>query len=109
MDQSNLTEDISKQLDMGFSHDEIKANLLAKGYDEASIQNGLDGHTATIIREKKPVNYWQLLISVAFVIVGIYDINNKAGFSHTWGYVLVVIGIIGFLLKLFLPYGPQKP
>lgn len=97
--QDNLIADINKQVDLGFSEEEIRQNLHHNGYMQEEITKGLKlarQSPAAVVEQQKKSSPWSLLISLFFVVRGIMYFSKG---QNTMGFLMTGVGFIGFILK----------
>jgi hypothetical protein len=97
--------EIEKQVNAGFSAEEIRQNLLLQQYSTAEINEGLKRVPASAAPEKSSskTGFVSILISVFFIISGSMRMNSEPSGStlHTWGIILVIVGVVGVVWKSY--------
>ena len=100
MNEVELVQYIRKGQKAGISNEQISNDLLIKGVG----QNDIDMAFATVNTNSAPsgkaASPLSILISVGFIFYGIYKVANYAGVQQTFGYVFIVLGIIGLVAKV---------
>ncbi|MBL7705757.1 MAG: hypothetical protein JNM21_09455 [Taibaiella sp.] len=97
--QDSLIADINKQIDLGFSEEEIRQNLHLNGYMQEEITKGLmlARRSPAAKGQEKKSSPWSLLISLFFIIRGIMYLSKG---QNTMGFLMTGVGFIGFILKV---------
>jgi hypothetical protein len=100
MNEVELVQYIRKAQKAGISNEQISNDLLIKGVG----QNDIDMAFATVNTNSAPpgkaASPLSILISIGFILYGIYKVANYDGVRQTFGYVFIVLGIIGLIAKL---------
>lgn len=96
--QDSLIADINKQIDLGFSEEEIRQNLHHNGYLQEDITQGLKlaRQNPAVMEPEKKSSPWSLLISLFFIIRGIIYLSKG---QNTMGFLMTGVGFTGFILK----------
>ena len=100
----NITIEIEKQINAGFTSYEIKQNLLAQNFTAQEIEQGLKQYRAAFGRAPKSSGKFGILsflVSVFFIIKGILNLSSAPSGSmlYIWGFVLLGVGLAGVIWK----------
>lgn len=97
--------EIEKQINAGFTVDEIRQNLLLQNLPMAEINEGLKRipASATPNKSSSGTGFVSILISIFFIISGSMRMNNSPSGStlYTWGIVLISVGVVGVIWKSY--------
>ena len=100
MTELEIVQYINKAQKAGISNEQIGNDLLIKGVDQKDI----DMAFATVSTNSAPSGMGaspiSILISVGFIFYGIYKVANFEGVSQGFGYVFIVLGIVGLVAKV---------
>ena len=100
MNEVELVQYIRKGQKAGISNEQISNDLLIKGVG----QNDIDMAFATVNTNSAPsgaaASPLSILISVGFIFYGIYKVANQDGIRQGFGYVFIVLGIVGLVAKV---------
>ncbi len=99
-----IRSEIEKQISAGFTHDEIKQNLLAQQFEATEIDACLKQYKgvagAQAAKSSTGASVVSLLVSLYFIINGSMKVNNNpSGLLHTWGIILICVGLAGAVWK----------
>ena len=101
MNQEELIDFIKKKSRSGYPAGELKLDLLEKGYKEADI----DAAFYSISKKdnfNSPIWY---LISVLFILLGIYQLTQGNKF---WGWSTFIWGCISLVTKILMIYKKES-
>lgn len=100
MTELEIVQYITKAQKAGISNEQISNDLLIKGVEQKDI----DMAFATLSTNSAPsgmaASPMSILISIGFIIYGIFKATNQEGVGQTFGYVFIVLGIIGLIAKV---------
>jgi hypothetical protein len=97
--------EIEKQINAGFTADEIRQNLLIQQFSTAEINEGLKRIPASAVRDKSSskTGFVSILVSIFFIISGSMRMNSSPSGStlYTWGIILISVGVVGVIWKSY--------
>lgn len=100
MNEAELVQYIRKGQKAGISNEQINNDLLIKGVSQSDI----DMAFATVNTNSAPsgmaASPLSILISIGFIFYGIFKVANYDGVQQTFGFVFIVLGIIGLVAKV---------
>ncbi len=99
MTEVEIVEFIRKAQKAGISNEQITNDLLIKGVGQTEI----DMAFATVNTNSAPsgaaASPLSILVSIAFILYGIYKVANQEGVLQGFGYVFIVLGVVGLIAK----------
>jgi hypothetical protein len=92
----NLTEDIEKQINAGFSKPEIYKNLMSSGYSKDQIDAALPSAVTMVNAEtaNNSVSTKSILLGCLFLVVVIFRIARFANTGSIFAFIGIITGII---------------
>lgn len=99
-----IRSEIEKQISAGFTHDEIKQNLIAQQFEATEIDACLKQYQsvtgAAPAKSSTGASVVSLLVSIYFIINGSMRVSsNPSGILHTWGIIMICVGLAGVVWK----------
>lgn len=100
MNETEIEQHIRKALKAGISNEQITNDLLINGVQQKDI----DMAFATVNTNSAPAGTGasavSILVSIGFILYGIFKVANYDDFRQGFGYVFIVLGIVGLVAKV---------
>ena len=100
MNEAEIEQYIRKALKAGISSEQITNDLLVKGADQQSIDMAFATVNTNTAPAGKAASPLSILISIGFILYGIFKVANYDDYRQTFGYVFIVLGIVGLVAKV---------
>jgi len=101
MTEIEVEQYIRKAFTAGIPAEQISNDLLAKGVDKTTIDMAMATVNTNAASAGSPASVGSILISIGFIIYGIIKLSaNTQGVQHVFGYIFIVLGIIGLVAKV---------
>jgi hypothetical protein len=108
MTEEKINE-IKKKVRKGYPPGELENDLFNEGYTAEEIQNVFSNLSGNTQMKDKPKNIplWYA-ISIGFIILGIAILSVKYLWIYYYGYVFLILGLVGVLLKYLITIPGKK-
>lgn len=102
-------EEIKRKLRGGYPQGELETELRSEGYSNEEIQNLFYGlvKKQSVNDRPKTIPLWYAA-SIGFIILGVAILSVKYLWIYYYGYVFLVLGLIGLATKFFMNISNKK-
>jgi hypothetical protein len=102
-------QEVKKKLTQGYPQGELINDLLEQGYSSKEIQDTL--YTLSTNRQKgnksTTIPLWYAA-SIGSIILGIAILSVKYLWIYYYGYVFLILGLVGLIVELFMIAAKKK-